>query len=211
VSVPLRLVLAISACCVAAPTEAQTANHLAIGAEVVQLTPQDRASHGGIGVGFNWRFGHSGTGWGWSCGFGWYSTDIERGVGSRPVEIGELKVRPFVVGYGYTRSLGRTSLSATLLGGYAFTSFRLSPFAAAAYAIDNGDLRPVTGDVSNTFVLRPEIGLWYDLNRKMGLHVALAYVVARPKITVQSSRGEDSWRYRADSLALKVGAVYSVF
>jgi hypothetical protein len=194
----------------AAAADAQTDNHIAIGAEWTERLSQGPGSHGDQGIGFTWRFGQSTEGWGWSYGLGWYSTDIDRAVAGRTVEWGELKVRPFMAGYGYTHVMRRSALTAELMGGYAFTAFDLKPAAIDAYVAGLG-ARSLSADVGNVLVVRPQLGFWYDVNRRIGVHVGAAYVIARPKIVVSSTIGDDAVRYKADSFTLKIGAVYSIF
>jgi hypothetical protein len=69
----------------------------------------------------------------------------------------------------------------------------------------------LTTDVSNTFVLKPEVSAWVDLTRKIGFNVSAGYTVARPEVTVLSSAGRDTRSIRADMFTLRVGAVYTVF
>lgn len=192
------------------PARAQVDNHVAIGLDITQRAPQGPAGHGNTDLGFSWRLGTSTEGWSWTSGFGWYSTEIDHGIGRQNVEFGELKVRPVMAGYGYTHVMGRTSVSAKLLGGYAFTSFHLSAPAADAYRTAQG-APSVSSDVANTFVVRPEVSVWYDLNQRVGLHLEATYVIARPVITIRSGGTTEAWRYRADSLGITVGFVYSVF
>src|SRR5207237_1549599 len=97
------------------------------GGNVTSHVPGEATAHGSSGVGLLWRFGHSSTGWGWTYGLNWFSTDLDRSIGGRDTELGELRVRPFMGGYGYTLVFGPAAVSANLLGGYAFTSFRLEP------------------------------------------------------------------------------------
>jgi hypothetical protein len=60
-------------------------------------------------------------------------------------------------------------------------------------------------------VLKPEIGVWYDLNRKFGLNVNAGYMIARPDVAMTTTAGTDQRTARADQFSLKVGVVYSVF
>lgn len=192
------------------PAAAQTDNHFALGANLTHRAARDPAGHGSTDLGLAWRFGHGETGWGWTFGLNWYSTDVNRSIGGHDVEFGELHVRPVLAGYGYTRVYGRTSVSADLLGGYAFTTFSMTPVADDAYH-DFLGARSVKSDAANTFVLKPEISGWYDLNRKVGINASIGYMIARPRIEVSSSLGEDVQRYRADMLQFRIGAVYSIF
>lgn len=185
-------------------------NTFAIGGNVsVRGAPAADAS-GTKGVGLLWRIGHSETGWGFKYGFNWFSTDIEAPVGGSPTALGEVKVRPILVGYGYTRVVGPTSISANLLGGPAFTSFTLTRSAPDMYRERLG-ARSLDVQVGNTFVLKPEVSVWFDVSPKVGVNVSAGYMIARPTLTISNSIGEQARRFRADMVVLKMGAVYKVF
>jgi hypothetical protein len=66
-------------------------------------------------------------------------------------------------------------------------------------------------DSGTTWALRPGVGVWYDINNKIGLHVGVQYMIARPEVTVTSSLGADRRTARADMFQMKVGLAYSVF
>jgi hypothetical protein len=190
--------------------DAQTQNRVAVGLALSSRPTLQDESAGHTSVGFTWRIGHSKTGWAWQYGLGWYATDLEQPVAAEPTAFGELKIRPFVGGYGYTRVLGRTAVTAKLMGGFAFNSFELHPTFDDQYRRLLG-ARTVSADVSNGFVLKPEVSGWIDLSRKMGLQLSLAYTVARPEVTLSSTLGSDTRHINADVFTLRVGAVYSIF
>ena len=52
----------------------------------------------------------------------------------------------------------------------------------------------VTARASNTFVLKPEIDVWYDLNKDFGLNVNAGYMIARPDVIVDTTTGRTSGR-----------------
>jgi len=189
---------------------AQTTNRFALGANfntAVAAAPDNAsASH----VGFQWRLGHSEGGWGWRFGFNWYSTDIGASVAGSPVELGELHVRPIMVGYGYTRKVGRMAVSASLLGGYAFNKFSLGDRASAVYRVATGN-QPLSSGAQNTAVIFPELSMWRDINRKVGLNVSVGYLRARPDVSIETTGGTYHHSVRADTVRVKVGAVYSIF
>jgi hypothetical protein len=189
---------------------AQTSNRFAVGANfntAVAAAPDNTsASH----VGFQWRLGHSEKGWGWKFGFNWYSTDIGARVVDSSVELGELHVRPIMVGYGYTHTVRRVSVSANLLAGYAFNKFSLDDRASAVYRVATGN-QPVSSGAQNTIVIFPEVSMWRDINRKVGLNVSVGYMFARPDVSVETTGGTYRHSVRADTVRIKVGAVYSVF
>ena len=96
------------------------------------------------------------------------------------------------------------------LGGYAFNSISLAPTALDAYRTSLG-AQWATADVSNTFVFKPEIGMWHNVNRKIGLNVNFGYMLARPSVTVTTAAGSETRTARADQFIIKGGIVYSIF
>lgn len=193
-----------------APALAQTDGVFAVGGSISMKGGAADGTIGHVNPGLLWRFGHGGNGWGWQYGLSWYSADLEQPLEGAPAEFGELRIRPFLGGYGYSRRFGRTIATAKLLGGYAFNSFDLLPAYNDGYRTSFG-ATTVTADVSNTFVLKPEISAWVDVGRKVGLNISIGYMIARPDVTVTSSLGQDRRNIRADMLMFKVGAAYSVF
>jgi hypothetical protein len=189
---------------------AQSQGKFAVGAQLSTRTAAGPENKGHVGVSLLWRIGQSKTGWGWHYGLYWFSTDLERSIGGVDTEFGRLRVRPIMGGYGYTRVFGRTAVTGKVMGGYAWTSMRLSPIATDAYQNRLG-AQTITADASNTIVVIPEVSAWYNINEKMGLKVSSGYVMARPNVTVSSTAGIDKRRVRADNVTFKVGMVYSIF
>jgi len=207
--------LTIGLALVAATAIAQTNNKFAIGADF-KIRATDRASkddyaHAKLGPGLLWRFGHGREGWGFHWGLNWYAVDIDRSIGGLATELGELKVRPIMAGYGYSYRMNRRlSITGDVLGGYAFGSIGLVPSAVDAYERRLGG-QFATARASNTFVLKPELSVWYDLNKDFGLNVNAGYMIARPDVIVDTTTGQDKRTARADQFILKVGIVYSIF
>jgi hypothetical protein len=187
----------------------QTDAKFALGYQFGMRGAIDQEAHGGMVSGLLWRFGTSDPGWGFHWGLGWYSTDIDRSIVGNSVELGELHVRPFMAGYGYTYNIGRYSITADVLGGLAVTSFSLTPVATDAY-YDVG-ARSLSSDVSMTPVAKPEVSVWYDISEKLGLNVNAGMMIARPNLTIRSTLGDQSMRLRADSLQIKAGLAYRIF
>ena len=207
-----RIGLLLLLTALAAPTRAwaQSDGSFAIGGEFVTRMAGDEGVHGGHGVGLLWRVGHGKPGWGFHWGLPWFATDLDQSIGGTSTELGELHVRPFLAGYGYTVKTGRATITAGALAGYAFSSINVSAGALDAYR-DRLGARAIEVDSSNTFALKPEIGVWYDVNRKVGIHLDAGYMVARPHVTVNSSLGADRRTIRADQFIVKLGMAYSIF
>ena len=207
-----RTLLLVAVIGLGAPSHAgaQSEGSFAVGGDFTIRMAGDRDVRGRLGPGLLWRFGHGKPGWGFHWGLNWFKADLERSIGGNNTEFGELHVRPFLAGYGYTYEVGRASITAAVLAGYAFGSIEMTPVANDAYR-DRLGARTISADASNTFATKPEIGVWYDLNRKIGVNLNAGYIVARPHVTVHSSLGEDRLGIRADQFILKVGMVYSIF
>jgi hypothetical protein len=197
-----------------AQDESQVKNRFAIGAEF-KVKTSDRASQedyarGQLGPGLLWRFGDAKPGWGFHWGLNWYAAKLERPIGGMVTELGELKVRPVMAGYGYTKVIRRYSITADVLGGYAIGSMQISDPAVAAYRQTLG-VPSAEANATNTLVFKPEIGLWYDFTRKAYLNVNAGYMTARPDVEIVTAAGRDVRKARADQFIVKVGIVYSIF
>ena len=60
-------------------------------------------------------------GWGPSFGLNWFKGDIDAVVNGVRTTVGEVTVRPVMVGVGYTLGGNRVRTSISLVGGYAFS------------------------------------------------------------------------------------------
>ena len=197
-----------------AQDEARLNNRFAIGGEF-KIKTSDRASEedyarGQLGPGLLWRFGGAKPGWGFHWGLNWYAVKLERPIGGSVTELGELHVRPIMAGYGYTRVIRRYSVTTDILGGYAFGTMRISDPAAAAYRRTLG-VPSAEANASNTIVLKPEIGVWYDVTKRVYVNLNAGYMMARPDVSIVTAAGTDIRKARADQFVLKVGVVYSIF
>src|SRR5664279_510485 len=104
------------------------ASRFALGGEF-KVKTSDRASEedyarGQLGPGLLWRFGAPKGGWGFHWGLNWYAVKLERPVGGSVTELGELHIRPFMAGYGYTHLIRRYAITADVLGGYAIGTIK---------------------------------------------------------------------------------------
>jgi hypothetical protein len=209
---PLRLLgwVVVLVALVAPRAHAQSEGRFALGVNITAPAPTDSNVRGEIQPGVLWRIGHDKPGWGWQMGLTWFATNADRLVGSRSTELGELKVRPLMGGYGYSWVRGRTTIIADGLAGYAFNTLKMTPSGSDVYGARIG-AGSVTAKASNILVAKPEVCFWYDVNKKVGLNVTAGYIVARPNVTVSSTAGDDRRRVHADVFVLTVGAVYSIF
>jgi hypothetical protein len=188
--------------------QAQEHNSFALGVNYTQRLATGSQAHADGGIGFSWRVGHSNQGWGWTYGLGWFENHVERSIGARNVQLGDLTVRPLVGGYGYTHQINkRWFVTADLVGGVAFTTLDVAPAAAEALGLADGNrshFRVIP-------IVRPELKAWYDLNNRWGLTIGGWYAFARPTITVDTLTARETFHLRADTFSISTGIVYRIF
>jgi len=190
---------------------AQTGSRLAVGASVTTRVTTSSDTGGGAALGFEWRPGHATPGWGWQTSlFGWFDTDVQGLLATSTFDLGHVRVRPIMAGYGYTWVRGRTAITADLVGGYTLNSFRLDSTALAEYSRRLG-AAAVASEATNAFAVKPEIQVWYDINRRFGLKLNGGYLIAHPSLVIRSSLGEDVRPVQADTFLITAGIVYSLF
>jgi hypothetical protein len=188
---------------------AQEENTFAAGVSVTRRFSPDPAAQADNSIGVKLRIRHGETGFGWHYGLGWYSTNLDRTIDGRTVRFGELKVRPFFGGYGYTRRVSpRLLVTADVLGGLASSSIELTAEAEAALQEKTGGVRVATQWMP---VLKPEISAWYDLTKRFGISVDFGYVLARPRLTIETSSRFEAGDIRADAFTIGTGLVYRIF
>jgi hypothetical protein len=196
----------------APPADAQSTGKVAVGGSIgTRIAPSSTVGGDMLSLGFFWRLGRSEEGFSWEGGLNWFAADVDHSVGDMPAfALGELHVRPIMVGYGYTHIVGANAIKGSIQGGYAFSSFSTASSAANLYRDRLGGLSLST-DAANSFVVKPQVSIWRDLNAKFGLRVTAGYMIARPNLTIRSTLGEERLRLNADRFMVDVGVAYSVF
>jgi len=195
----------------AGTASAQIDNRLALGASVTTRLAESTESAGSSTLGLEIRLGHQHDGWGWQYSFfSWFDTGVTLPVNGRTTDLGSIRMRPVMIGYGYTRVRGRATFTGDLLGGYSFNSFHLDPVAAAVYAAGTDPTR-IEAEASNTFVVKPEVQVWYDVSKRIGVKGSLGYLVAHPDLVVTGPFGEDRRSIKANTFLFTIGVVYSIF
>ena len=204
---------AMAMCVLLRTTEAhaQVDNRLAVGMGVTSHLTNSQGTANSADLELELRIGHERPRWGWEYEFfGWFDLGVRQSDTTAGADLGTLRMRPVMAGYGYTRVWGRATVTADLVGGYSFNSLKLAPSAAADYQARTG-AQNVDGHASNAFTLKPEVQVWYDLSDRVGLRVTGGYLLARPSVTISSTLGDDTRPVHADVFLVTVGLVYSIF
>jgi hypothetical protein len=179
-----------------------------IGANLTHsLTPdEDLGSHWGVSPVI--RNTPRRLGWGPSFGLSGYAGDIVAPVNGQKTTIGEIKIRPLMGGISYSIGEGPLRTSFSLVGGYAFTS------ATVTTALPSGTSASI--DITDAWVVRPNVGLTYALTRRLALIGSVGYVYTNPTIAITvNQQGQAPRRFsgtfRSDYVSITVGTAVSIF
>ena len=183
--------------------------HLGIGAGVSHYDPTNDGGQTSQGITLAYRWHSFQSGWGPTFGLDWHSTDFDQTLGGLDAPLGSLRMRALLAGFGHTRHLGRFSASANVSGGYAFNHFTVARDAFPTFARTGVSLVDV--HVDNSWVLKPNVAVWYDVLRHVGVGLSAAYLVARPEETITTASGIQGQHLKTDAFELSAGVTFGVW
>ena len=173
---------------------------LALGASVGWTDPRTVALKQRITLSPLIRLG-SGTGFGLAVGLSWFQAELQSLAG-RPDILTRVTIRPVMFGAGYTIGTERASLSASLVGGYAWNSLRVT---------DTGNAEGLPVEVGNSVAWRPGVSLWYDVNRRTALNVSVGHVRTKLRLIVLEGGRLEKRSERGDTTIMHAGIAYKLF
>ena len=143
-----------------------------------------------IGIGYGTASLNPRTGRKFPFSFSTFGADLQ--AADSEIAFGRFKSRQIMSGIGYQWVRGKMIYSTQLGIGYAFNNVTLEPGAALAFGVT----QPVSVDVSNSWVLRPQAKAEYFLHRKVSLRGTLSYTYTDPEvvITTPTQRMTREWR-----------------
>jgi len=182
---------------------AQKNEHIGLGAGINLYRPSDHEAQRsqGLGIVYRWHTFHSG--WGPTLTLDLHKTDFNQRLGSIDAPVGILRMNTLLAGFGRTQNMGRLSTSASVTGGYALN--HLSASAGAGAAFESAGLTLNSMRVRNSPAARPEVSVWYDVAKRLGVEFSAAYFVARPELMMDTASGPLTSHLRANSLEMQVG------
>jgi hypothetical protein len=183
--------------------------HIGVGGGINFYNPTDnegQTSHGAALV-YRWHSFHSG--WGPTIGLDWHSTNFDRTLGGVDAPLGSLRMRAVLAGVGHTHQFGHFSASGSLSAGYTFNHFTLAGDAIPTFARTGVSL--VGAHVDNSWIAKPDLSVWYDVFRHVGVGVSAAYLVARPEQTITTTAGTEGHHLKADAFELTAGVTFGVW
>jgi hypothetical protein len=117
-------------------------------------------------------------------------------------QFARLRSRALLGGIGYGWHFGKLSTGVSIQAGYSIYSLLGEGDAFAAFDLANG---PVTMDVTDTWLLRPQIKAEYFLTRKITVRVSGDYVLTHPDVVVTTPAGTFTNRWDASNFHANVG------
>jgi hypothetical protein len=131
-------------------------------------------------------------------------------MGIVELPVGDVKVRPLMLGIDYKMPRGKWNWGHGLYAGWALNDVEV-PWEYRAVAAGVASAPDLWVDVHNSFVWGPRLKGWYDVNRRVSFMVESAYLVTRPVLDVRANGVSSSRRLQGDAFIMKAGLVYGIF
>jgi len=162
---------------------------------------------------YNLRWSHGdrqGLSFGLKGGITYSQPSRDDFIGGLQTKTGDLRMVSALVGAGPTYRTGPFSISTGVVAGPSFNSFSVDDAARAAYSDRLGaTLNSIK--VKNSMVVRPTLGLWYDLSSRWALHSSVDYTVNRPMVTTTVDGETNSSRWMLDKWGYQAGVAFGLF
>jgi hypothetical protein len=154
-----------------------------------------------IGIGYGTASKNPRTGRKFPFSFSSYSGNLEHADNNE--RFGRFKAQQIMSGIGYQWVRGKMIYSTQVGLGYSFNKVTLDPGAPAAFNVPE----PVGVDVSNSWVVRPQVKAEYFLHRKLSLRGQLSYTYTDPEVVIRTVNRmfTQEWRPHHVHLSVAVG------
>ena len=191
---------------IAGSAAAQTKGRVSVGGSVTFVQPTDSEVGSLVGIGPLVRLNPK-KGWGPAGGLSWFRADIDNPSGAGG-DFARLRVRPLMGGIAYTIGEQPVLISFSFVVGPSFNDLDFED--AFLDSLPQGP-RPEL-DAKNSFAMRPGVGLTWTVAERVAIIGFGGYMFNRPDVVYRDVTGQEFRnRWKADSILLSVGAVYSLF
>jgi hypothetical protein len=178
------------------PASAQKDSVFVAGASFSLYRSNDESVQSPWGIGLLARLRRQ-SGLGGTMGLNWIRATLES-EGDNGQTIGQIVVRPLMFGPVFTRQFARFAVSGSFVAGYSFNGLRKMQ-GAANY------------NVSDSFVCRPSVSIWFELGNRWGLMTSLSYLFNRPELTTTTAAGTSRRTIDLNAPVVTFGLGYGVF
>ena len=186
---------------------------LMLGIDIKETVATGPGTANRFGVGFMWRW-RSRTArmddrLAFAYRLGSYRTLVSSPVLGENMEVGDVRLRPLMVGAEYKMPRGKWTWSVGATAGWSINKLETAgTFRDRVIGATGND---VVTDIDNSFAWSPRVKGWYDVNRRVSFMVETSYNYSRPRLTIQSGGVDMSRRLNADALVFKAGVVYGIW
>lgn len=121
---------------------------------------------------------------------------------------GRFKAHQIMSGIGYQWVRGKMIYSTQMGLGYSFNNVTIDALAPNAFNAPQG---PVFVDVSNSWVLRPQVKAEYFVTRRFSVRSQLSYTYTDPEVTVRTATSQYAHEWRPHHVKFDVGVGFFPF
>ena len=186
---------------------AQTEGRVGVGASVTLISPRAEGLESTLGIGPLVRLNPR-RGWGPAGAFNWFRTDVQDPAGGGG-EFARMRIRPLMAGVGYSMGAGSVLTSISVVAGPSFNSIDFED--AFLDRLPQGGGAPAI-DIENSIAVRPGVNVTVTVAPRVALVGFGGYLFNRPDTLYRDRAGaEFRNRWKADSIVVSAGVVYSLF
>jgi hypothetical protein len=185
---------------------AQTEGRVSVGASVTFVKPTDDGVNSAVGVGPLVRLNPR-RGWGPAGAFNWFRADLDNPSGAGG-DFARLRVRPLMAGVAYT--VGRDTLltSFSIVAGPSFNKVDFERSFIEGLPTTSAP----SIDVENSLAIRPGVNVTITVAPRVAIVGFGGYLINRPDTVYRDQVGNEFRnRWKADSVVVSAGVVYSLF
>ena len=192
--------------CVPCVAMAQTKGRVSVGASVTFVQPTGDGVDSTVGVGALVRLNPR-RGWGLAGALNWFRANLENPSGADG-DFARLRVRHLMGGVAYTIGPERVLTSFSIVAGPSFNKVEFHDSFIDGLP---GTSAPSI-DVENSFAVRPGVNVTFTVAPRVAIVGFGGYLFNRPDFVYRDQFGNEIRnRWRADSIVLSAGVVYSLF
>ena len=193
-------------CLVPCVAMAQTKGHVSVGASVTFVDPTSDGVGSAVGVGALVRLNPR-KGWGLAGALNWFRADLDNPSGADG-DFARLRVRHLMGGVAYTIGPPRVLTSFSIVAGPSFNKIEFDDDFIASLPATSAPFI----DVETSFAVRPGVNVTYTVAPRVAIVGFGGYLFNRPDIVYRDQTGvEHENRWKADSVVLSAGLVFSIF
>ena len=148
-------------------------------------------------------------GWGVAMALNWFEADVSGEFVSVDGRLGVVRIRPLMLGLGYTWVGGPLGISPSLITGPALNTLDVDEAFEDRFAVTGTKREAEIGTIS--LAVRPGVTVTYAIGPRLGVTAFGGYLRNRPTFPLRTPGGDVATRWTADGIVLNAGVVLSLF